>query len=64
MKIKRRRMEEDVKNVKNIKNKLRTWERHDIPSFPLDIVAFYLILYHTPNSTTLINIYHYNIYSF
>ena len=50
MKIKRRRMEEDVKNTKI---KLKDMERHDDPSFPLDIVVFYLILYHTPNSTTL-----------
>ena len=48
-------MEEDVKNIKI---KLKDMERHDVPSFPLDIVVFYLILYHTPNSTTLINIYH------
>ena len=60
MKIKRRRMEEDVKNIKI---KLKDMERHDVPSFPLDIVVFYLILSHTPNSTTLSTLYHY-IYIF
>ena len=49
-KIKRQRMEEDVKDIKI---KLKDMERHDVPSFPLDIVVFYLILSHTPNSTTL-----------
>ena len=47
---KRRRIEEDVKNIKM---KLKDMERRDIPSFPLDIVVFNLILYHTPYSTTV-----------
>ena len=39
MKIKRRWMEEDVKNI-NIK--LKDMERHGVPSFPLDIKQFFL----------------------
>ena len=54
----------DGGRCKNIKIKLKDMERHDVPSFPLDIVVFYLILSHTPNSKTLSTLYHYNIYSF
>ena len=47
------------KYVKNIKIKLKDMERHNVPSFPLDIVVFNLFFTKFDNP---ISIYYHNIY--